>query len=56
MDYQRKDHPDPERPPRRNCCKQINTDNVPTDGVYNGKNANEAGYLLLVNKPRSIPR
>ena len=35
MDDQKKDDPDPQRPPKRNCPKQLQTYNVPTDDVEN---------------------
>ena len=40
MDDQRKDHPDPERPPQRNCTKQLLIQTMPSDDVENTNGTN----------------
>ena len=40
MDDQKKDHPNPKRPPKRNYPQQLQTYNVPTDDVENTNSLN----------------
>ena len=55
MDDQRKDYSDPKRPPQRNCPKQLQTHNMPTNNVKNIDSTNLVD-LLLIDKPRNLPR
>ena len=50
---QKKDHPDLERPPKKNRSQQLQTHNVPTSV---GENTNGGDYWLFANKPRTIPQ
>ena len=51
MGDQRKDHLDPKGPKQRNCPKQLQTHNLPTDDVENIHHTNKGRDLLLANKP-----
>ena len=50
MDDQRKDHIDPKRPKQRNCPKQLQTHNLPTDDAENINSINKGRDLVLANK------
>ena len=52
---QRKDCINPKGPKRRNCSKQLQTDNLPTNDVKNTNSTNKGKELLLVNKLRIVP-
>ena len=56
MDDQRKDNPDPKRPPKRNRHQQLQTHNVPTTDVENTNDTDQRGDLLFTNKPRTVLR
>ena len=55
MDDQRKDHINPKGPKQRNCSKQLQTNNLPTNEVENTNSTNKGKDLLLTNKPRIVP-
>ena len=55
-DDQRKEHIYPERPPQRNCPKQLQSHNLPTDDVGNINSTNKGRNSLLANKPRIVPK
>ena len=55
MEDERKDHIDPEGPNQRNCPKQLQTLNLPTDDVENINSSNKGRYLLFANKPWIVP-
>ena len=40
---------------QRNCSKQLQTDNLPTNDMENTNIANKGKYLLLTNKLRIVP-
>ena len=52
MDDQRKEYNNPKGPKQRNCSKQLQTNNLPTNDVENTNSTNKGKYLLLANKPR----
>ena len=54
MDNQRKDHIDPKGPKQRNCPKQLQTHNLPTNDVENINNTNKERDLQLANKPQIV--
>ena len=51
VDDQRKDHIDTKGPKQMNRPKQLQTYNLPTNGVENINSTNKGRNLLLVNKP-----
>ena len=55
MDDQRKDYINPKGSKQRNCSKQLQTNNLPTNDVENINNTNKGKDLLLANKPRIVP-
>ena len=55
MDEQRKDYIIPEGPKQRNCYKQLQTDNLPTNDVENTNSTNKGKDLILANKPQIVP-
>ena len=55
MDDQRKDYMNPKGPKQRNCSKQLQADNLPTNNVDNTNSTNKGKDLLLANKPRIVP-
>ena len=55
LDDQKKDHIDPKGPKQRNCSKQLQTDNLPTNAVENTNITNKRKDLLLTNKLRIVP-
>ena len=55
MDDQRKDHIDTKGPKQRNCHKQLQTHNLPTNDVENINNTNKGRDLQLANKSRFVP-
>ena len=55
LDDQRKDHFDPKGPKQRNCSKQLQNHNLPTDDVENTNSINKRKDLQLTNKPRIVP-
>ena len=55
MDDKKKDHPDRNRPPKRNFTKQLQTHNVLRDDVENCNGTNQGGDSLFVNKPWTVP-
>ena len=55
MDEPRKDHIDPKGPKKRNCPKQLQTYNLPTDDVENISGINKGRELLLTNKLWIVP-
>ena len=55
MDDQRKDYINPKGPEQRNCSKQLQTHNPPTNDVENINSKNKGKDLLLANKPRIVP-
>ena len=55
MGDQRKDHIDPEGPPKESRPKQLQTYNLPTDDVENINSTNKGRDLLLANKLRIVP-
>ena len=55
MDDQRKDYINPKGPKQRNCSKQLQTHNLPTNDVENTNSTNKGKDLLLANKPRIAP-
>ena len=55
MDDQRKNYFNPKGPKQRDCSKQLQTENQPTNDVENTNSANEGKDLLLANKPRIVP-
>ena len=54
-DDQRKDRIHPKRSRQRNCPKQLQTHNLPTDDVENINSTNKGRYLQLVKKPQIVP-
>ena len=54
LDDQRKDYIDPKGPKQRNCSKQLQTDNLPTNDVENSNSTNKRKDLLLAYKPRIV--
>ncbi len=56
MEGQRKDHIDPENPPKRNCSKQQLTHNAPAFDVENTNSTNKGEDLLYVDRPPNLPR
>ena len=40
---------------QRNCSKQIQTDNLPTNDVENTNSTNKGKDLLVTNKPQVVP-
>ena len=51
MDDQRKDYINPKRPKQRNCSKQLQTDNLPTNDVENTNSTNkEKIYYSLTSR------
>ena len=55
LDDQRKDYINPKGPKQRNCSKQLQTDNLPTNDVENTNNTNKGNYLLIANKLQIVP-
>ena len=55
MDDQRKDHIDTKGPKQKNCPKQLQTHNLPTNEVENINSTNKEGDLLLAKKPQFVP-
>ena len=55
MDYERKEHIDTKGPKQRNCAKQLQTHNLPTDDVENINSTNRGRYWLLANQPQIFP-
>ena len=55
MNDQRKDHLDPKEPKQKNCPKQLQTHNLPTDDVENINSTNKGRDLVLANKPWIVP-
>ena len=55
LDDQRKDYINPKGPNQKNCSKQLQTDNLPTNDVKNTNKTNKGKDLLLANKPRIVP-
>ena len=47
MDYQRKDHIYPVRPPTKELSKQLQTHDVPTDDEENTNGTNKGGDLVI---------
>ena len=43
-------------PPIRDCPQPLHTYNLPTYDEENDNSTNQGGDLLLVNKPRIVPR
>ena len=52
MDDQRKDQIDPKGPKRRNRPKQLQTHNLPTDGVENINSTNKGRDLVLAEEQK----
>ena len=52
---QKKDYINPKGPKQRNCSKQLQTDNLPTNDVENTNSTNKEKDLLLANKPWIVP-
>ena len=50
MDDQRKDHTDQKAPKQKNCPKQLQTHNLPTDDVENINSTNKGRDLLKIYK------
>ena len=55
MDDQRKDNINPKGPKQRNCSKQLQTHNLPTNDVENTNSTNKGKDLLLAYKPQIVP-
>ena len=55
MDDQRKGQIDPKGPKQRNCSKQLQTHNLPTDDVEHINSTNKRRDLLLASKPCTVP-
>ena len=55
MDDQRNDNIDTKGPKQRNCPKQLQTHNVPTNDMENINSTNKGINLLLATKPRFVP-
>ena len=56
MDGQRKDNIDTKWHEQRNCSKQLQTHNLPTDDEENINRINKGRYLLPANKLQVVPR
>ena len=55
LDDQWKDYINLKGSKQKNCSRQLQNDNLPTDIVENTNSTNKEKYLLLANKPRIIP-
>ena len=55
MDDQRKDYINPKGPKQRNCSKQLQIDNLPTNDVENTYSINKGKDLIPAKKPRIVP-
>ena len=55
QDDQRKDYINPKGLKERNCLKQLQTDNLPTNDVENINSTNKWRDLLLTIKPQIVP-
>ena len=56
MDDKKEDYPDPERTPQKNCPKQQQNHNVPTDDMENTNSENRGRCLPLTDKLWTLPR
>ena len=54
MDVQRKDHPDPKTPPKKNSPQQLQTHNVPTNVVEITNGINKREDLLFAKKLQTV--
>ena len=52
LDY----HSEPKVPTKMNKFKELQTHNMPTNDVENTDSRNSGRYILLVNKPHTLPR
>ena len=50
MNYQWKDHPDLQGPPKQNGSQQLQTQNVHTKHIENTYDTNKEGHWLFANK------
>ena len=55
LDDKKKDHIDPKRTQAKDCSKQLQTDNLPTDDVENINSTNKRRDVLLTNKSWIVP-
>ena len=55
LDDERKDNTDPKGPKQKNCSKQLQIDNLPTDDVENINSTNKRRDLQLTNEPWIVP-
>ena len=55
MDDQKKDYINPKGPKQRDCSKQLQTHNLPTNDVENTNSTNKGKDQPLTNKPRIVP-
>ena len=54
MDDQRKRHIDPKGPMQRNCPKQLQTQNLPTEDGENINSSNKGRDFQLADKPQFV--
>ena len=55
MDDQRKDNPEPKRPPKMKCLQQLEIQNVPTNDVELTKGTIKVEDVRFANKPWTFP-